>query len=126
VTDQRSGLIWQRDLPASFDRCTGKRNLSGDACNAEEAKHYCATLSIAGLSWRVPSKAELESIIDDTQFSPSIDPDAFPNTDAYGFWTSSPVAGSNSNARWYVDFAEGAIGNANPRFAYLVRCVHSN
>lgn len=129
VFDSRSGLTWQRDLPAIYSGCSGKRIMTGDTCKASEAANYCNTLAISGMGWRLPTKAELESLVDDHSetTAPAIDHDVFPDTPVDGFWSSSALAGSaasgTAQTAWYVNFKDGASGNATVVFAYHVRCV---
>jgi hypothetical protein len=82
-----------------------------------EAKAYCASLSLGGVSgWRLPAVMELRTIVDLTRTSPSIDVAAFPGTPSEHFWTSSPYA-------WDVDFVDGYSYSLDVGFHYRVRCV---
>jgi hypothetical protein len=84
---------------------------------------YCPTLALAGHSgWRLPSRIELESIVDFGQSSPSINGTYFPSTPKDWFWSSSPVAGSPSDA-WGVDFYGGYAANDVVSDTGYVRCV---
>jgi hypothetical protein len=66
---------------------------------------------------------ELQTIVDESRKSPSIDPTAFPSTPSDYFWSSSPLAGSSSYA-WYVDFSYGNTSNGvGVSYATNVRCV---
>lgn len=78
-----------------------------------------------GTGWRVPTKAELESIIDYTAPSPAINVTAFPGTPANWFWASSPFVGS-SNIAWSVNYYDGDSNGSNISQAYNVRCVRSS
>jgi hypothetical protein len=116
VTDLRSGLLWQQLVDAdTYDWAT--------------AKTYCADLLRAGMrGWRLPTKAELESIVDfgvDTRENdPSIDATAFPGTPAAYFWSSSAYVGAAGNA-WGVNFDNGVSRRLDVSSTYRVRCVHS-
>ncbi|RXM22195.1 DUF1566 domain-containing protein, partial [Citrobacter sp. AAK_AS5] len=60
VTDNNTGLIWQRTLPATYAGCTGE---SGTKCTWQEAIDYCADLSYGGSDdWRLPSRKELATL----------------------------------------------------------------
>jgi formylglycine-generating enzyme required for sulfatase activity len=109
VTDTKTKLTWQQTAaPAAYVWAA--------------AKTYCQTLSLAGTGWRLPTRKELQTIVDYSQSNPSIDPTAFPATLAAAFWSSSPVAGSPASA-WLVDFSiGGSYGYGGPA-AYYVRCV---
>jgi Protein of unknown function (DUF1566) len=104
VVDSRTGLEWQRDLPAQYLSCSGMAKMPGDRCAWAEAKSYCMQLSLAGSAWRLPSKAELESLIDDTNAPPAIDTTTFPDMPELQtpFWTSTTRY--RTDATFVVDF----------------------
>lgn len=56
--------------------------------------------------WRVPTLQELYNLADRGRTNPAIDPIYFPNTQAWLFWSASPVAGSPVSA-WGVVFYYG-------------------
>jgi cysteine-rich repeat protein len=90
VTDTITGLVWQRDGSGTRTGCSGPDNLT---CEWAEAKAYCASLTLGGITgWRLPAMMELSTIVDFTKADPAIDPMAFPNTPADYFWTSSALA----------------------------------
>ena len=110
VKDNVTGLTWQEPIN------TAQMTWS-------QARAYCSSLSLAGAgTWRLPSEIELYSLVDFTVASGATIDGAFPSTPANWFWSSSPVAGSSSNA-WNVNFVSGLthvndVGNTNQ-----VRCV---
>jgi len=111
VTDNVTGLMWQRTLSIA-------------SVVWSEASSYCEDLSLAGHSdWRLPTRIELVSLIDVTRSNPSIDPVAFPNTPSALFWTSSPMAGDPGLA-WSVYFGYGGTGQSPVDLTGVrVRCV---
>ena len=110
VTDNVTGLMWQQAVPSTNYTWAN-------------AAAYCPTLTLAGHSdWRLPSVIELVSIVDLGQSSPSINGTYFPNTPAYWFWSSSPVAGSPSLA-WDVNFSFGNTDYGDVSVTDVVRCV---
>ena len=115
VTDSRSGLAWQH--PVDDGRVTWA-----------DAKSYCAGLSLAGGGWRLPTKAELESIIDFGSVDPAIDKAAFPDTRAGHFWSSSAYVGASGGA-WAVNFIVGVSFNYDVDVTSdtkFVRCVRGD
>jgi hypothetical protein len=62
------------------------------------------------------------SIVDLGQSNPSINSTYFPSTPSNYFWSSSPVAGSPSDA-WVVDFFTGNTNDIAVSGTYPVRCV---
>jgi hypothetical protein len=110
VTDNVTGLIWQR-------------NIDPRAYTWDEAKQYCACLTVDGFaSWQLPSRIELVSIADWTTSSPSIDTNAFPDTPSVSFWTSSVLA-SDAGLAWLVYFGNGHASYSDMGSAYRARCV---
>jgi len=118
VLDNTTGLTWQQPVDAGVYAWA-------------DAKTYCAGL---GAGWRLPSLTELQSIVDDTKMSPSIDREAFPNTPALAFWSSSSYTAAGltgalpSEAAWIVGFKDGSA--TGDEVAYYVgaqglrvRCV---
>jgi pimeloyl-ACP methyl ester carboxylesterase len=109
VTDNRTGLMWQQGEPGSMTW--------GNALS------YCEGLSLGGYSdWRLPNIKELESLTDDTRYSPAIDTSFFPNAYAY-YWSSTTYAFYPDRA-WYVFFKYGYVYVSDKYFAgNYVRCV---
>ena len=71
--------------------------------------------------WRMPTSAELQGILASSG-SPRIDTTWFPNTQAAGYWSSSPYVGS-SNVAWDVYFGNGNVGYSLRSSYYHVRLV---
>jgi hypothetical protein len=84
-----------------------------------QAQSYCANAD-----FRLPTVKELRSIVDfRVAFpGPTIDPNAFPNTPAEGFWTSSPYS-PNTTYVWFVKFDNGSSNETNVASNHRVRCV---
>jgi hypothetical protein len=130
VLDNVTMLVWQRRTPQLYEGCRGQYSTdspAGDACTWDEAKRYCASAALAtllgGSGWRLPTKIELESIMDETKSNPAIDLDAFPDTPSQEYWTSTRFAGM-PNYAWPVHFYYGnAAYGDNIGHAYRVRCV---
>ena len=95
-----------------------------------------AAVNAAGLcghtDWRLPSEAELNTIMDSSVFypGPSIDTNWFPNTQdgssAAGgwFWSSSPAA-SNAGYAWVARFDNGYDSYVNKATGFYVRLVRA-
>jgi hypothetical protein len=114
VTDQRTGLTWQR--------CSAGQSWSGSTCTGTATGHtHEAALALAKAAnpsqtangWRLPNVKELASLADKGCQSPAIDSTAFPATPSNWFWSSSPYVGDSSNA-WVVSFDNGYV-NSNAR-----------
>jgi hypothetical protein len=88
-----------------------------------EAKAHCNDATLAGSSdWRLPTKIELESLVDDTRTSPTINPDAFPGAPGQAYWTSSTLVGGTDRA-WLVTFLNATTFGADKTEGLRVRCV---
>jgi len=98
VYDTKTKLTWQQAVPGSAYSWSG-------------AKSYCASLSLNGTGWRLPSMKELETIVDFSRTGPPIDTTAFASTPAAWFWTSSNLS-TDSSVAWYVDFGSPGDGGA--------------
>jgi hypothetical protein len=122
--DKVTGLAWQRNPPAVYDRCSGNIATAGDRCTWEEAKNYCTRLELGGSDdWRLPSKIELESIADHTQAQqPAINLDVFPNAPLQYEWSRSSYS-QNSSMAWMVAYA--ADLPAPKTRTGVVRCVRT-
>lgn len=111
VKDNKTALTWQRAVPSSTYTHTN-------------AASYCQGLSLGGFSsgWRLPTKKELETLVDRRVTNPSIDSTAFPSTPLEEFWTSTPSAGSPGSV-WYVNFDDGDSYYHVTTHTGRVRCV---
>jgi hypothetical protein len=122
VIDRQTGLGWQG--------CT--RGQAGISCSGTattstlpQALTYCEGLSWGGYDdWRLPSRNELQSIVDYNSVSPSIDTDVFPLAPSGYFWSSSSRADSLDSV-WVFDFDAGGMGSDQTSNVYWVRCVRS-
>lgn len=132
VLDNVTGLMWQRQLPASYPGCTGAYGVyppledTGDACVWSEAVDYCDALVLGPYSdWRLPTKIELESILDDTKSGPAIDRVAFPNAPGGEHWTGPMVYRPNTYVAAFVDFDSGRSAEQPLHLGLRVRCVRT-
>lgn len=110
VTDNVTGLMWQQAVSAT-------------TYSWADALAYCPTLTLAGHhDWRLPSRIELVSIVDDSLTDATTDSANFPATPAGYFWTSSRLAGTLTDA-WTVVFNGGtyAVQTSDSSYARCVR-----
>jgi hypothetical protein len=108
VHDTRTQLTWQQPFPS--ERYTW-----------DDASRYCASLSLPGAGWRLPSINELQTLVDDS-VNPSIDRATFPGTPSEYFWSSSPVIDDATRA-WTTFFTNGSTYSFDKTAAKNVRCV---
>ena len=114
VFDSKTGLTWQRNhLP---------RMTWSEAIDAADQANVANQFSHS--DWRVPTKAEMESLINMTaQGGPKIDQEAFPKCPASWFWTSENPKHLKDFV-WFVDFYVGytlAYVKSELNFVRLVR-----
>ena len=90
------------------------------------AEDLCRELRLAGhADWRLPTRAELLTLVDRSRYNPAIDTTFFPDTHNDWYWTSTACAWSSSLA-WCVDFSDGQCGGGSRGNGYsLVRAVRS-
>ena len=74
----------------------------------DQAEEACTALRLGGHDdWRLPTRAELLTLVDDTRHDPAIDTEAFPDTPLAWFWTATPYAEDPSGCVWIVSFDLG-------------------
>ncbi|WP_346839794.1 DUF1566 domain-containing protein [Microbulbifer sp. SAOS-129_SWC] len=95
--------------------------LDGEDVTYEAAEQAIAEL---GEGWRMPTRKELESLIDTSRYNPAIDTEKFPDTKSDWYWTSTPCAW-NDAAVWVVDFSYGYVTDDRRYDSACVRAVRA-
>ena len=85
----------------------------------DAAAEYAKSL---GEGWRVPTRTELLTLLDDTRCGPACS--VFPDTPTEFFWSSSPYA-YNRDLAWVVDFDVGNVYGNYTGHESRVRCVRT-
>ena len=110
--DPRTGLVWQRCSPGKM--------------SWYKALEYARSLSLDGKSdWRLPTAAELETLIDRRSLLDRIRPimrDEVPFRDTLSYWSSTTFA-PNTQSAWIVMFDGAYILSYYKRNEYNIRCV---
>jgi hypothetical protein len=108
VTDTQTGLQWQQSPSAS-------------SYTWSAAKTHCP--NDVGTGWRLPTLAELLSIVKYDN-NPPYDTGVFTGVQENYFWTSSPTA-SSANYAWTVFFTDGSTAghNVTGPLEHYVFCV---
>lgn len=105
-------LMWQDDEAAK----TVQKDWDG-------AMAYCRSLKLLGFNdWRLPTKAELESIVDISR-KPTIKKE-FKNVISHNYWSSTTYEYDKDRA-WYVCFNGGSVFKYYKGDNYYVRCVRA-
>ena len=112
ISDNVTGLMWQK-------QGTTSQNYAW-----EQAITYCEGLSLAVYTdWRLPNANELESIVDEGAYNPSINSTYFPSTVADAYWTSTTYALDTTKA-WLLSFYSGNVDvYLKTNATFNVRCV---
>ncbi len=127
ITDTSTGLQWQQaTAPGTY--------------TWEQALSYCEALVLnndgawttespnaSGVKyddWRLPSRNELQSIVDYEVYGPAINTSFFPDTVASIYWSSTTGA-SYTGYAWSGYFHDGYVGNQNEAYDKYVRAVRS-
>jgi len=95
---------------------------NGKTVDYEAAEKACAAL---GDGWRLPSRMELESILDLTGHDPAVDTARFPDTKSTWYWTSTPCAWAPGASAWIVSFNDGLAHYNRRDSRACVRAVRS-
>ncbi|WP_200191422.1 DUF1566 domain-containing protein [Halorhodospira abdelmalekii] len=121
VYHEATGLEWRRcaeGMSWEDGRCQG----NAQALNWQEARERAEA---AGEGWRLPTIAELHSIVERCRIGAAINAQVFPETPASFFWSASPYAGSSQSA-WGVYFHTGRDGWNGKNGTHKVRLVRDS
>ncbi|MDD5099910.1 MAG: DUF1566 domain-containing protein, partial [Syntrophales bacterium] len=110
VTDTTTGLMWQNaTAPGTY--------------TWQQALAYTEALDLAGhKDWRLPNRNELQSLVDYSRASPSIDPLLCWRTASSDYWSSTTNATDTSEA-WFVYFLIGNFDVSSKFSSGYVRAV---
>lgn len=109
--EKETGLLWQRSpSPSAFPW--------------DVARAHCISSIVGGRKgWRLPSVAELASLVDPTQFNPALPPGhPFIGVESSAYWSASTSAGDPTFA-WVVHFGDGSVGANGKNASFFVWCV---
>jgi hypothetical protein len=102
VIDHATGLMWAVES-------MGDPKDADDGISQAECEKGCTELRLLGHGdWRLPTRAELAALVDDTRHEPAINTALFPRVKPRWHWTSTPAAWSASSA-WLVHFYSGYV-----------------
>jgi len=81
----------------------------GSDCDTKSYIQAVNDLGLCGFSdWRLPTRRELLSIVDNGHFNPAIENRFFPNALSSHYWSSSPYS-EEENSSWEVYFLYGEV-----------------
>ncbi len=114
VFDKETGLVWEQS-PNGVDERTWAN-----------ARFHCANKNVGGRKgWRLPSFAELASLVDPN--NPGGNPDLppghpFDNVQSSIYWSATTFADGAGDA-WTVLFNDGNVSASGKTFSQFVWCV---
>ena len=99
---------------------------SGTLCDGKSVDYKAALAAVDALGegWRLPTRLELESLLDLSRHDPAIDTAKFPDTKSTWYWTSSECAW-NDAAVWVVGFSYGSVYGGRRGSSACVRAVRA-
>jgi len=107
VTDNLLNLTWYPTL---------ERKLTW-----EEAKKECEKLGC-----RLPTRKELESLLDLSKHSPAIDAEIFPDTKTDDYYWTGDTCAWGSGFAWVVGVGSGSVGSFDKGSSNYVRPVRAS
>lgn len=131
----QDGITIHNPTQLHWSRCAVGQQWNGSSCVGDaslltwtEALAAARASTLGGFDdWRVPSRSELASIIEQRCFSPSINVAAFPATPPLGFFSATPhaesIAPGADGSIWVVDFSDGDVLPDESSRSYPVRLV---
>jgi hypothetical protein len=126
VTHNKTGLMWK---VCSEGQAWSNGSCTGNVANYtwDKALQIPSTLNVSGgfagyTDWRLPNIKELQSIVEQQCYNPSIKSTIFPSTASDLYWSSSPVALPSYYA-WGVLFSNGYDYSYFRHYSSLARLV---
>ncbi len=114
VIDHATGLMWAVKSIGDSD---------GDPMSQADCEKTCANLQLLGYDdWRLPTRAELSALVDETRHEPAIDTALFPGVLSRWHWTSTAAAWSSASA-WAVSFSDGHVGSSHRNYYGIALAV---
>jgi len=96
-------------------------------CNTQRYVERVNALGLCGYTdWRLPTQAELYSILHFGKQVPAADPQVFPDVGGgRSYWSSTPGS-TNTNLMWDVRFQGGLDGTSTKQSQYAIRLVRED
>jgi hypothetical protein len=132
--DQGNGAIKDTQTSKLWLRCAVGMKWSGRSCEEKTTTHtyFEALAQVERINkqayaqrsnWRLPTRDELTSIVEQRCFNPAINLDVFPYSPQSGFWTSTENAGLTSTRIEIVHFLNGDTYIANKNQLWRLRLI---
>ena len=115
VRDSNTGLVWEQS------------QLMGTPGSPwTDARLQCLNKNVGGTrGWRLPSVAELASLIDPSLPPPFV-PGVFTGVQLAGYWSATSIADGGSINKFSVSFQDGSVGTTPKSSTASVWCVRGS
>jgi len=111
VRDNNTGLVWEQ-APDATTRTWVQSII------------YCVNKNVGGTrGWRLPSVAELASLINPTLAQPFVPASVFTGVQLEFYWSATKAADAPLPSAWFVDFFGGTAFEHDKNFSGHAWCV---
>lgn len=112
VRDNNTGLVWEQMPSMTMDWAS--------------ARFHCLNKPVGGTrGWRLPSVAELTSLMDPLLPAPYI-PTVFAGVQVGNYWSATAIADGGTFNKFSVDLGAGTVGSTNKGNSNNVWCVRGS
>ena len=112
VRDNNTGLVWEQAPDANIRTWAS-------------ATYYCVNKNVGGTrGWRLPSVAELASVLDGSPgaVAPFVPASVFTGVQSYIYWSATKF-GELPTVAWYVFFSNGVVNGVDKASTFHAWCV---
>ena len=135
--DNGNGTITDTQTKVTWQRCVVGMTWDGSSCTGQSLDYkYSESHTVVDeynqkkvakhSNWRLPTEAELASIVESKCFNPTINLDVFPYTPQSGYWTSTEDQGLNTTRIRVMHFYNGNAYTAHQNQSWRIRLVANN
>ncbi|TAN49456.1 MAG: DUF1566 domain-containing protein [Methylococcaceae bacterium] len=126
--DNRNGTVTHKKTGLTWMRCAVGQTWNGSTCSGLPSVHAwqdaveLTTVFANQRDWRLPTQAELLTLMDYGAYSPAVNTTLFPNPSNNWFWSASAYVGNPLYA-WFASFNDGGGYTDVKTGKYAVRLV---
>lgn len=122
-TDNGDGTVSHKTSGLTWKRCLEGESWTGSACSGSANMYtWSQANALSGSTWRLPTIAELLTIVERDGYMPTLNTALFPRPSPSQQWSATTDA-SYTSAAWYVDFNIGSSYSRDKGYTYPVRLV---
>jgi len=114
VRDNNTGLVWEQMPSMQTDWSA--------------ARFQCLNKPVGGTrGWRLPSVAELTSLVDPSLVAPYVPPTVFSGVQVGSYWSSTSIMDGGSISKYTLSFGDGMVGTTSKSTSTVnVWCVRGS